>query len=68
MFSNFFIKRPIFAIVVLEIIITFLKTKWNPLKKIFESIGTCDINAIPFVLFFRKPVIREPMRRPWPKP
>lgn len=28
---------PIFAIVVLEIIITFLKTKWNPLKKIFES-------------------------------
>lgn len=28
---------PILAIVALEIIITFLKTKWNPLKKIFES-------------------------------
>lgn len=28
---------PILVIVALEIIITFLKTKWNPLKKIFES-------------------------------
>ena len=28
---------PILAIVALEIIITYLKTKWNPLKKIFES-------------------------------
>lgn len=28
---------PILAIVALEIIITFLKAKWNPLKKIFES-------------------------------
>lgn len=28
---------PILAIVALEIIITYLKAKWNPLKKIFES-------------------------------